>query len=122
MYMLLLLKKLPYNDSRIYCTYPLPTHALHVECNLPDPNTHIRTSTSQPPRLLPTSIFEPEYSIDPTHTGIFDTDVPPDILDAPDVYVCIERAGSTVPVVGGPREGIDSGGMMGPAVCDRLRE
>ena len=43
------------------CTYPLPTHALHVECNLPDPNTHIRTSTTQPPRLLPTSIFKPEY-------------------------------------------------------------
>ena len=107
--------------TNTFCTYPLPTHALRVECNLPDPNTHIRTSTTQPPRLLSTSIFKPEYSIDPTHTGIFDTDVPPDILDAPDVYVCIERAGSTVPVVRGPREGVDSGGMMGPAVCDRLR-
>ena len=71
--------------TNTFCTYPLPTHALRVECNLPDPNTHIRTSTTQPPRLLSTSIFKPEYSIDPTHTGIFDTDVPPDILDAPDV-------------------------------------
>ena len=69
--------------TNTFCTYPLPTHALRVECNLPDPNTHIRTSTGQPP-LLSTSIFKPEYSIDPTHTGIFDTDVPPDILDAPD--------------------------------------
>ena len=71
--------------TNTFCTYPLPMHALRVECNLPDPNTHIRTSTSQPPRLLPTSTFEPEYSIDPTHTGIFDNDVPPNILDAPDV-------------------------------------
>ena len=70
------------NTSR---TYPLPTQTLRVERNLPDPNTHIRTSTSQPPRLLPTSILKPVYSIDPTHTGIFDSGVPLDILDAPDV-------------------------------------
>ena len=73
-----------------FCTYLPPTHALRMECNLPDPNTRIRTSASQPPRLLSTSIFKPEYGVDPTHSSIFDTDVPSDILDAPDVDVGIE--------------------------------
>ena len=45
------------------------------------------THTSAPV-LASLPVFSPlpsSYSIDPTHTGIFDTDVPPDILDAPDV-------------------------------------
>ena len=92
---------------------------MHVGCNLPDPYTHIRTSTSQPPRLLPTSIFEPEYSIDPTYTGIFDTDLPPDILDAPDVSSEPEAQCRLSEVL---REGVDPGGMMGPTICDRLRK
>lgn len=86
--------------------------ASRMECNLPNPDTRICTSTSQLPRLLSTSTFKPEYGVDPAHTSILDTDVPPDIFNAPDVDVGIERAGGAVPVVGGPGEGVDAGGVV----------
>ena len=95
--------------------HPLPTHASRVECNLPVPNTHIRTSTSQPPR--PPSSSQSTVLIPPIPAFL--------ILMFLSTSLTLQMYRASRKHSAGCRrfkEGVDSGGTMGPMVCDGLRD
>lgn len=92
-----------------------------MELNLPNPHHPIRPRPENLP--FPTArrtLAQPKHNIYAPAHRILDRDISQRFLDAPDVYVCVERARCAVERVGGPGEGADAGGVEGPAGSYRL--
>ena len=92
-----------------------------MEPNLPHLDGCIYASACQPAALLGLgAVGQPQHGVDAPRHRILDRYVLQGLLDAPDVYVRIERTRGAVSRVRGPAQRVYACGMEGPAGGDRL--
>lgn len=89
-----------------------------MEFNLPYPHTPIRTRTHHLP--FGAVRTQPKYCVHTTTDGVLDCNVLYGLFDAPDVDVGVERTGDAVLGIRSPRQGVNAGGVEGPAGGDCL--
>ena len=86
-----------------------------MERHLPQINTPIRACARQTALAI-----HPDDRVHTARARVLNRDVLQRLLHAPDVYVCIERAGDAVLRVGGPGDRVDARGVVGPAASYHL--